>query len=258
MTSFNTTITSSQYGKRQQSKKLHYRKNLRSETEGVKEKNLSWVWGVDRKIRPSRSHSGITKQASDPRDEFFYLPLTQMIDSYILDQNFTLISLKELQKITQDCKLNGPRHTKTFHLAYVDREGPDQPVHPRILIRTFTIRLKNHWTLQKVWMESKGLGDTLRKSRLIRIWNLYSCSKAFSRLARLKWKYKAEKKTESHILAAFEPYQWENVVLDYKTETKDASHWFTSEYRSWNGLQHRHSRTSIARTPMARLPWLIL
>ena len=46
-----------------------------------KKKNLSWVWRVERKIRPSRSQSDITRQASwwsvmtdsDPWDGFFYL-----------------------------------------------------------------------------------------------------------------------------------------------------------------------------------------
>ena len=32
-----------------------------------KKKNLSWVWGVDRKIRPSRSLSGITWKPRDAR-----------------------------------------------------------------------------------------------------------------------------------------------------------------------------------------------
>ena len=36
---------------------------------GMQEKNLSWVLGVGRKIRPSGSQSGITwPDSSDPRD----------------------------------------------------------------------------------------------------------------------------------------------------------------------------------------------
>ena len=38
--------------------------------------------GVDRKIRPSGLHCGITLD-SDPRGGFFYLSLTPMIESYI-------------------------------------------------------------------------------------------------------------------------------------------------------------------------------
>ena len=38
-----------------------FKKNLRTEMKGVQEKTLSWVWGVDRKIRPSRSQSGIIR-----------------------------------------------------------------------------------------------------------------------------------------------------------------------------------------------------
>ena len=52
-----------------------------------KKKNLSWVWGTDRKICPWGSHSDIIQQASlpdsNPRDGFFYLPPTPKIDSYI-------------------------------------------------------------------------------------------------------------------------------------------------------------------------------
>ena len=38
-------------------------------------KNLSWVWGIDRKIRPEG-------QTVIPRDRFFYRPLRSMIDSF--------------------------------------------------------------------------------------------------------------------------------------------------------------------------------
>ena len=54
-----------------------------------KKKNLSWVWEADRKIRPSQLQSGITRQASWCQTVLFgawvfYLPLTSMIDPYIM------------------------------------------------------------------------------------------------------------------------------------------------------------------------------
>ena len=42
---------------------------------------------------------------------------------------------------------SGPRYAKTCIRVYADSEGPDQPTHPRILIRTVTICQKNHWKL---------------------------------------------------------------------------------------------------------------
>ena len=54
-----------------------------------KKKNLSWLFGVDRKIHPSGSQFSITRHSlvmpnSDPQMFFFYLHLTLMKDSYIL------------------------------------------------------------------------------------------------------------------------------------------------------------------------------
>ena len=51
--------------------------------------------------------------------------------------------------------------------AYADSEDPDQPAHPRSLVRAFTVRQQNHWILQNVWMESEGPGGTLRMRRVI-------------------------------------------------------------------------------------------
>ena len=34
----------------------------------------------------------------------------------------------------------GPDHVKTCLRAYTDSEGPDQPAHPRSLIKGFTVR----------------------------------------------------------------------------------------------------------------------
>ena len=41
-----------------------------------------------------------------------------------------------------------PRHAKKCLSAYADREGPDQTVHPRSLIRDFAVRKQNHRMLQ--------------------------------------------------------------------------------------------------------------
>ena len=68
-----------------------------------KKKNLSWVWGVDRKIRPSRSQSGITRQVI-ARDGFFCLPLTPIIDPPYITQ------------VLQLRWLIGPRGYKTFFM----------------------------------------------------------------------------------------------------------------------------------------------
>ena len=54
-----------------------------------KKKNQIWVWGADRKFRPSGSIFSITRHSlvmpnSDPRDRIFYLHLTPTLDSYHL------------------------------------------------------------------------------------------------------------------------------------------------------------------------------
>ena len=63
MTSLNITILSSQYGRRLQSKYLHYQKTHLKKWKVCKKKNLSWVLGTDRKICPSGSQSDTTRQA---------------------------------------------------------------------------------------------------------------------------------------------------------------------------------------------------
>ena len=61
-------------------------KYLPSEMKGVQEKeSIMGVRGRQKKIRPSRSQSGITRTDSDPRDGFFCLSLKQVIDPYIPD-----------------------------------------------------------------------------------------------------------------------------------------------------------------------------
>ena len=46
--------------------------------------------------------------------------------------------------------LYGPRNAKTSRRAFADGEGPDQPAHPRSLIRALAIREQNHWILQNI------------------------------------------------------------------------------------------------------------
>ena len=73
-------------------------KNPLLEMKGMqKKKNLSWVWRTDRKIRQSGSQSDITRKASwcqivNLGTDFFYLPLTPMIDSYILANRIRISS----------------------------------------------------------------------------------------------------------------------------------------------------------------------
>ena len=64
---------------------------------------------------------------------------------------------------------------KTWLRAHADNEGQDQLVHPHSLIRTFIVRLQNHWILQNIWMESKGPGNTLRMRRIIWIFAFSAC-----------------------------------------------------------------------------------
>ena len=52
--------------------------------------------------------------------------------------------------------LRGLRHAKTCLWVYADSEGPDQPAHPRSLIRAFIVRLKNHWIVQNIGMRAKA------------------------------------------------------------------------------------------------------
>ena len=49
--------------------------------------------------------------------------------------------------ICRNLGLNGPQYAKMCLQAYADSEGPDQPKHPRHLIRNFIVRKQNHWTL---------------------------------------------------------------------------------------------------------------
>ena len=64
-----------------------------------------------------------------------------------------------------------PRHAQTFLRAYAGIESPDQPAHPRSLIRAFAVRLLNSWILLNVSMESKCPDETLR----MRAMNLNLC-----------------------------------------------------------------------------------
>ena len=63
-----------------------------------KKKNPLFVWGKDRKIRPSDHHlSSLGNRVmtnGDPRDEFFYPTLILMIDIYNLQCTFFYFQFK--------------------------------------------------------------------------------------------------------------------------------------------------------------------
>ena len=102
MTPVNVTM-SLQYGGRQQSKWLHFKKKINIQKWKVckkkkKKKKKESVMGVkvDRKTIPSWSQSGITRQASWCQTvtfgtDFFYQFLTPMIDSYFLEGNISCV-----------------------------------------------------------------------------------------------------------------------------------------------------------------------
>ena len=43
--------------------------------------------------------------------------------------------------------LNGLRHANACLLVHADSKGPDQPAHPRILIRAIAVRKHYYWIL---------------------------------------------------------------------------------------------------------------
>ena len=55
--------------------------------------------------------------------------------------------------------LNGPLHAKAYLRAYADREGPDQPAHPRSLIRASMSanRIIGHYRIHQ-WRENAQIG----------------------------------------------------------------------------------------------------
>ena len=53
----------------------------------------------------------------------------------------SLVKMAEIKTVYQvSYKKNGPCQAKTCIRAYADSEGPDQPAHPRSLIRVSAIR----------------------------------------------------------------------------------------------------------------------
>ena len=85
MTPLNATAMSSQY--EDVSNRIALLKKIYIQQSKVcKKKNLSWVWGVDRKIRPLRlvwhHEPSFVMPDSNAWDGFFSLPLKTMIDSY--------------------------------------------------------------------------------------------------------------------------------------------------------------------------------
>ena len=79
-------------------------------------------------------------------------------------------SPRTTQKKRQDSENTVPEDSKNYQLgramrsfrACADSEGPDQPAHPRRLIRALAFCLHNHLTPQNVSMESKCPDETLR------------------------------------------------------------------------------------------------
>ena len=63
--------------------------------------------------------------------EFCEGQLRTCSDNYSSDKIFLI---NKYYKIFYFFLISGPRHGKTCPLAYTDREGPDQPAHPRRLI----------------------------------------------------------------------------------------------------------------------------
>ena len=62
------------------------------------------------------------------------------------DQDIDLVSVSSFKSsvaevVVKTVDLTKMGRGKTFLRAYADSEGPDQPAHPRSLIRTFTVRL---------------------------------------------------------------------------------------------------------------------
>ena len=82
MTSLSVMVKSSQYGRCLQSKWLHYQKpTFRNEV--CKKKNLSWVWGTDRKICPSGSQSDIISASLVMPDSNLFLSTPHTHDRFL-------------------------------------------------------------------------------------------------------------------------------------------------------------------------------
>ena len=85
----------------------------------------------------------------DPRDGFFYLTLTLIIDSNYLSPTCSQAEVRFKMAIMLlpislccwfHCVLFGPRREKTCLRGFANNTGADQPAHPRRLISASVIR----------------------------------------------------------------------------------------------------------------------
>ena len=67
-----------------------------------------------------------------------------------------LRKLKSQRKYTLNICKNRCLHylADPYSNVYSGSEGPEQPVHPRSLIKVFAVRKQNDWILQNIFMES--------------------------------------------------------------------------------------------------------
>ena len=112
-------------------------KNPRSEMKGMQEKNSSLVC--------------LVMADSDPRDGYFYLSLTPMIESYFIFISLGSLSpfgylkkrvqLKPVPALQTTMLSYEPAHDKTNKMACAPSEDSFQPGHPPCLIKVFAVRL---------------------------------------------------------------------------------------------------------------------
>ena len=122
--------------------------------------------------------------------------------------------------------------------SYADSEGPDQPAHPRSLIRAFTVRLQNHWIQQNIWMESKDTNDTLRMRRMIWLYVTYSSVYVNSeaRIGRLRFPHNERMYTHRR----FQPFFTRNITSNITAKSTMLRSFpvrqLTHPHFSWTGF----------------------
>ena len=90
-----------------------------------------------------------------PLISIFCLTQTRENTVYVTEKSLQLTYINDLSqagfiKMSFLQILYEMRHAKTCLLAYTDSDGPDQPAHPRSLIRVFNVCFQNRKTLQNV------------------------------------------------------------------------------------------------------------
>ena len=85
----------------------------------------------------------------------------------------------------------GPSHAKTCHRAYADSESPDQPAHPRSLIRIFANKIIGHYRIYQ-WRVNARMSFCACVD-WIWIYAFCECSKRHFRLMRPMWRATREK-----------------------------------------------------------------